>query len=1320
MNTTTEIIQAIIRKQAVLKDYPKPGVNFISIERLLSDGTIREKIAQLISQSVKLNSVDGLAPIASRGYIPSGMLASQQPNVDEVLIQKVKVDGDPRFSQLEFGTEYSKDKMQVAKGTIKSHQNYLVIDDLAATGGSLLAAIELIRQNGGTVTQALVLSELVDFDCRSKLEAQGVELVSLLKLTEADLLQLMQLQTMYQDLPAMPVGFKLTHHQSAPVFGEDTEQTIKIHLGSSSELKYLATNAICQSMLAPHAIEVVQHNARSDVPEQPFDAQTATGANNRIQWMAHNVAYEPQDILVSIENGLRFSADEDKYYDFVCAVVKYGDKQFQTELDCCEVPKTIVDALSKDEAHNFRDTWGDYALAHGMADNNKDPHASATFGGVSREIYIQKALSQSIANLKLELLETSQIKDKSLDLKINRWLDLTRLSKRDEVASSWLSKTSLQPSRSSRPINLYNQGVPKSWSIATEKLERNQFKIFQTGDPFAVISPRVNISSANINIHLGLNHSRYNQDVLIHEVFQLCRCVYEHGARSITVAVPEQFHPLVHYSEFNSMLMHMFKAIGVDQVYYYDDAYTGKLDEDELPDTISLRMGGEKIATTNYIDPKELKQQLKLRQAPGDSSTDVTPITREAFNHLYAFEKVLSLFSAEQMMTQLLEGEPELRLDDVTPNYQPHILLSCSSNKPLAEKIANSLRKKGELVAVIDIEGSGRTARIPVGIELADALVTIVQSTHPDPDNITLTDDYKMNGGSGYFFEALHIAHQARMRGAASINLVNPYQFSARSDKAEKSPDGKTGSYVQLNGQLLRAAGVNHVISAECHDVHTMSGAYTGAGMRGTEVAALTSIISKLALDWVKSKPSRSAGKFRLVTPDAGAAKRTKALTKQLQVIMGDYLSDSRILGDKQRDSHDDASAHINSLNSDEGAINPIDRYIITDDETATGTTLCQAVVGLKQKGAENISVIVVHNNLPLNWLERQLCLARFLSIGVQDLNFSDSHEMGKLALNYDDMIATYVDMSGLSQEMVEQQVATWFQDKVMVPFASVIGTDTGDAFALFKTQLSQLNHKVHIHSLADDFANKIKTMPFISNPFALLDEISKHSFDVLKTLTMNEGFAAIAGAIAYINGVNISVESDPIMVSSSIISNGFTINIAQIKTMTDDIKERIASGKSLDKILAIGKQSQAIAGALVYALAQEGIYLGMVAVNDQKILDKTSAAFYGRCDDVELSIDRNAVRMGDYCIALLSKYDADTSTAISVLAADAKIRLEDKSLLYSAKASATVTRHDSFSYGSSAANLFTHFKPSDSSLGQAQRPQQQTADDVSSQVIAI
>jgi hypothetical protein len=171
---------------------------------------------------------------------------------------------------------------------------------------------------------------------------------------------------------------------------------------------------------------------------------------------------------------------------------------------------------------------------------------------------------------------------------------------------------------------------------------------------------------------------------------------------------------------------------------------------------------------------------------------------------------------------------------------------------------------------------------------------------------------------------------------------------------------------------------------------------------------------------------------------------------------------------------------------------------------------------------------------------------------------------------------------------------------------------------------------------------------------------------------------------------------------------------------MTDDIKERISSGKSIDKILAIGKQSQAIAGALVYALAKEGIYLGMVAVNDQKLLDKTSAAFYGRCDHVELSIDRNAVRMGDYCIALTPAHDADVSTAISALATDAKIRLDDKPLLYSAKGSATVTSHDSFSYGSSAANLFTHFKPSDSSLAPAQSSQLLTGDSGSSRQVAI
>ena len=88
---------------------------------------------------------------------------------------------------------------------------------------------------------------------------------------------------------------------------------------------------------------------------------------------------------------------------------------------------------------------------------------------------------------------------------------------------------------------------------------------------------------------------------------------------------------------------------------------------------------------------------------------------------------------------------------------------------------------------------------------------------------------------------------QAHLRGADKINLINPYQFSARSDKAENNPKGRTGAYVQQNGMLLKAAGVNQVITAECHDAHTMSGSYTGKNIKGSVVSALSVMSTRIA-----------------------------------------------------------------------------------------------------------------------------------------------------------------------------------------------------------------------------------------------------------------------------------------------------------------------------------------------------------------------------------------------------------------------------------------------------------------------------------------
>jgi hypothetical protein len=194
----------------------------------------------------------------------------------------------------------------------------------------------------------------------------------------------------------------------------------------------------------------------------------------------------------------------------------------------------------------------------------------------------------------------------------------------------------------------------------------------------------------------------------------------------------------------------------------------------------------------------------------------------------------------------------------------------------------------------------------------------------------------------------------------------------------------------------------------------------------------------------------------------------------QLQAILGKQLCESRILGEKQRDSHQDDSALINTLHSGSTGINANDKYLITDDETATGTTLCQAVINLKKQGANDITVAVVQNNMPLDWLERQLCLARFLYLGVNDLHFSDTQEMGTLAKSYDDMIDTYSQKLELPKIEVEKQVCAWFTKNISKDFSD-------QEFVQFKSLFSQFESRIEIHSLADAFASKV--MPHACTP---------------------------------------------------------------------------------------------------------------------------------------------------------------------------------------------------------------------------------------------
>lgn len=1029
------IIEQIIIKKCLLNNYPKKDVAFLSVEALFDDYQTRELVSKAVLTATKELAFDSVAGIASRGFLFSGMIANQSGEKGELLIQKVKSKGDARFVQKDASTEYSSDALQILKGTVQKGKKYLLTDDLIATGGSIMTAIQLIRDCGGEVDTVLVMTELVDFNTRAMLKEAGVELVSLLQFTSKDLQKLMLIQKCYDANSPAPITYQLSQHAQGEHAFNQTQ--LNVHLASSSPVKKEATQLVCQGLFDPLTIEMIEHEGISGVSRQPSGyEETRRGAMNRLAGMIYPDSSSA--IGVSIENGLRYSEDDKCYYDFVHVAVKQGDKTVHHTQDCCTVPMELIEQRDQDN----QETWGETARRLGLAQHANDPHQDVLFGGVSRTEHLFRALSKALGALKSELM-----KDSTLQMEdVNAWVTLNDATSQSKLAKRNIFFTAPKSTLPAQPIDLYNHGCQR-WN--PEKADKTDFKIFSTGDAFSILSPDLKIKKSPVIVHVGLEHAQYSPMVLLYEALQLCRSAHEHGAQEITVALPKQFHPVIHQNDFNQLLLRLFKASGANKVYFYDETYAGTLE-------------GSK---SHYqITSDTLLNSLKA-SATSEASLDAQVMQRMRSSYL---EGAFAKFGVDHKeMFRHSAFHPEIK-------EAPHVLLCCSANKPLAQKIAESMRARGERVTIYDIQGKGEQALIPEEASICGATVTIVQSTRPNPDQVAESMEYQINGGVSYFFETVMIARQAHLRGAAKINLINPYQFNARSDKAEDNSRGKTGAYVQHNGELLKAAGINQLVTSECHDPHTLSGTYTGKRIQSSAIPALTVIAKKIAMDWLNNPDHPMKGQLRLVTPDAGATKRTNELTQKLQSILGKKLCESRVLGEKQRSSHADNSAVIDSMSSGTVGINADDKYLITDDETATGSTLCQAIVNLKKNGAEDIAVIVVHNNMPLDWMIRQLCLARFLYLGATDLHFSDTQEMGTLAKSYEDMIHIHAQKSLLSRDEIEAQAFSWFKSNLGGNRADKSELVLAQEFSNFKSMFEQFNTKITVHSLADKFAHRV------------------------------------------------------------------------------------------------------------------------------------------------------------------------------------------------------------------------------------------------------
>jgi len=151
-----------------IKDFPSEGILFKDITTLLKDGPSFQFVVDSFARRYGPERVDVVVGVESRGFILGGALAHQLKAGFVPVRKPGKLPA--KTVEVEYELEYGRDTLAMHEDGVKPGQRVLAVDDLLATGGTMGAALRLIRQLGGQVVGVAFMIELAFLHGRDKLK----------------------------------------------------------------------------------------------------------------------------------------------------------------------------------------------------------------------------------------------------------------------------------------------------------------------------------------------------------------------------------------------------------------------------------------------------------------------------------------------------------------------------------------------------------------------------------------------------------------------------------------------------------------------------------------------------------------------------------------------------------------------------------------------------------------------------------------------------------------------------------------------------------------------------------------------------------------------------------------------------------------------------------------------------------------------------------------------------------------------------------------------------------------------------------------------
>ena len=489
-----------------------------------------------------------------------------------------------------------------------------------------------------------------------------------------------------------------------------------------------------------------------------------------------------------------------------------------------------------------------------------------------------------------------------------------------------------------------------------------QNMVFVTGDPFVILDGHFAGKTLAITQGLGATTAQ-TCDRLVEALQALWVARAANSREHLVLVLPQQCDPQVSPTAFNRLIARLAKASGAREIHYRADVNSAPCSAGTLTDAAFAAQTTAAIASATCYEQADALRAIAYTQFKQAGRRDLAAQEAQWQGIAQKAALVASALPSAAVAESVVFG----------------VQVSCA----LRDSVAVSLQTTGAAQV-----GEHQFSRVHPDVQLTTDVrgkdVVIINGQRPaagdgsaDITNPTMT------------IEALLLVQAAREAGARRVSVVEAYQMNGRSDIEEHTQDAKgethAAAYCALVAKWFDAVKCSDAVLIENHDTHTPTYWSDSKHAHAQSIDGARLMVQQLMAELTPDEQQNTV----LALPDAGSVKRTKQLRKLFSLTFE---------GQKIRTTH---GGEPNLTSMGDKPIPPHGVVVLTDDETATGSTLAQALCKLREQGATTMHALLTHNNLPLDVVQRNLLLAWFRASGATTVRFTDTHAMGPVVSSY-------------------------------------------------------------------------------------------------------------------------------------------------------------------------------------------------------------------------------------------------------------------------------------------------------------------------------